>query len=436
MNLYILLFVLLLIAWGDYSINHGEILSATLIMSVIYIGLTVVAISARNYFSIDDISWKSLVIIPTALIFFGAGELFGKRGYFKRQIEKEIEYQKPSQEILISKIFVIFTLLFSIVTAYLCFTDLMRFASRAGLGGDFYLLFGTLRTRLVRGIISYERSTLLNQMVIIDETLCFMLLYIFVHNLVFFGRRRLFELAPILPYMIVLFSTTSRTVYIEFLVVAAFIVFILLKIKTDWTRRSNSKIVKVSIIVLIVFYALFRFLGIFTMKTNSVGAIENLYDYFASSLYGFDSFINSNYETSSVFAAQTMRSAYIILNMFGFGIPITAEFNPYYPIGNTYTVMLTGLYRPIVDFTVLGMLLSRVLIGFIYGRIIRSLKRIQAYNFLIIIFSGLLFYPLVMNPLSDLFGRIISFGYIYRLFYLWLAQKIILEKKLRGVNYE
>ena len=426
--IFILLILLIILLFLYYSVNRREILSATLFITSIYIIMTMLAISARSYYRIEDISFKAAAIVVFSICFFGFGEYLGKHSYIKSADTRSTAHLENDGEIRFSTVFTLLVTFYSAIVAYWCFVDIMRFATRNGLVGDFTTVFSRLRLWLTRGIVVYERSTLLNQLVILDEALCYMYVYTIVHNLIYKKRVKLVYYLPVIPFFVVMFSTTGRTDFIEFFVVTAFIIFILLKSKTDWSSHVNTKIIRIGIITLVLFYLLFRLAGRATMKSDEIGFGENIYRYFACTIFGFDSFITSNYSNSPYFRAQTLRSFYIILNIFGFKIPLVAQFNPAYNIGNTQTVMLTGLYRPILDYTVFGMLLTRIFVGFLYGVLIKNISRTNPHNFVAIIFIGFVFYPVVMNPLSDLFGSLISFGYIYRFFYLWAINKFVLQK--------
>lgn len=429
------LLVLLIAFMGAYYIaNNREVLSATLIMTAIYVVMVIFAIAARSYYDIDDISFKTVAIVMMSLVFFGIGEYAGRYGYFKEVNTVPQSHLPHDNEIYLSTAFTLIIAIFSIAVAYYSFTDIMRFAMRSGLVGDFNQVFSRLRGWITRGIVVYERGTLLNQLVLLDEAFCYMYVYILAHNYIYCKKVRVLYFFPVVPYFIVLFSTTGRTDFIEFFVVTAFIIFILLKAKHGWVTNVNRRIARIGLITLVAFYLVFRLAGRATMKTDLFGFVENIYTYFACSIYGFDSFITSNYSNSSFFGAQTLRSLYIILNLFKFNIPLVAQFNPEYAIGNTQTVMLTGLFRPILDYTVIGMLLTRVFVGFLYGLLIKKARRIHPHNFVAIVFVGYVFYPLVMNPLSDIFGKLMSFGILYRFFYLWIVNKYILRKHIREVE--
>ena len=161
---------------------------------------------------------------------------------------------------------------------------------------------------------------------------------------------------------------------------------------------------------------------------------NTLSKYFGSSIYGLDILINNKTPQSFYFGEQTISILYTIFEKIGFEfkkLPLHSEF---FEIGNGADTsnIYTALRKPIIDFGILGMLVTRVCMGFIYGLIFRyySNNFNNPYSIGTYVIFPLIYYPLMMYIFSDLFNYFLQFSFIETLLILVFLKRLIVKRSL------
>lgn len=435
-----LLIALTLVFWAfHYRINGRQLLSPTIIIVGVYLATLTFSLFARKHYGINDISVDMVIVVFLSFLFLGLGESAAITQYNHNKTRLPYNREENSfcqpiyNEYLIGKITVYVFFLFSLYVAYWSLRDLVSFAARNGIGGDFISTFTKARSWMAKGLITYNRGTLLEQATTICGSFSYICIYIFLYDLIFCKKIKLYCLLPVIGNMLILVSSTGRVAFIRVFTVMIAIAIVFMKTKTGWSREKDGKILKISVISVVVFLILFRILGYLTSKSARSDPLENFYAYIAAGVFGFDDFITSPRTPNTVFGQHAFYSIYTILNIFGFGIPLGSQFNAARTIGTKGlgTVMGTGLLVPVQDFGVIGMLLTRVLIGYVYQRIFLKIKHNPDYvnRPILMIFFGIVMYPIVMSSIDDAFRSLVSLGYIYTLFYIYIFLKLFVRRR-------
>lgn len=424
-----------------YLINGKELISATLFVLVEYLATFIFSLFARSQYGINDISGYMVFVVLMSFVFMGFGELLSKA---LSSEHKPLTYNKDftastknriclKEYVINTKTIFLFFVL-SLIVAYWALRDLLSFASRNGISGDFITTFTLVRSLTAKGIITYTKSSFLSQATTICAAASYVCIYIFFYNWILCNKKKIVYLMPVIGEMLILVSTTGRVAFIRLFTIIFSIGIVFIKTKTNWSKEKDRKIVKYVIVTFVLFLVLFRILGYLTSKSDRSDVLENFYGYIAAGVFGFDKALNSpEIVEQSVWGHHAFYNLYVILNSLGFRISLGSQFNESIDIGSEGlgTVMGTGLLVPTQDFGVIGMLFTRFMIGFIYQWVFMRIKgNPNCINRPIqMIFLGIIMYPIIMSSLDDAFRTIFSIGYIYLAFYLYLFIRLFVEKQ-------
>lgn len=182
---------------------------------------------------------------------------------------------------------------------------------------------------------------------------------------------------------------------------------------------------------------LFRLFGYIQGTSQYSTVSENFAKYIGSSIIGLDYYLNTTYVQSDIFGKETFVKIIQFLRQYGIiDIPYyTMSTGMYFRFGENISNVYTGLRRSIADFTLIGMFVSRYLLGAFYGIIIRRLQRLQTNKkpqrnrFLEIIIYGFLFYPITLTAIGDYFSTIFCTTFLYEIVYLYLINWYFIKRR-------
>ena len=422
-----------------FYINNKKLLSPTLIL---FAGFTVSAFSIlinRDFFG-RDISLNTYLIIIVSLIAWGVGEILSKLAYTK--INKPIFSFEPKYKILPSNriLFVSCIIICGVaISEYYRFTNIGKL-----IGGDNFLLnYGLIRKYVVQEQNSGAQSSMFAAtrtvvaMITLAKTLTYFFIVLFFFNKFFHGVKKYIYLFPVLFYLPILFFSTSRSTFLE-LFSFVFLTMLLIKFQSKGWGKDSFKILRKMTIPLLVLIIGFYSIGF--VRSNGIGPLisiemfNTLSKYFGSSIYGLDVLINSKIPQSRYLAEQTIPILYSILEKFGFAfekLPLHSEF---FDIGNGADTsnIYTALRKPIIDFGILGMLCTRVCMGFIYGLIFRyySNNLNNPYSIGTYVIFPILYWPIMYYIFVDLFNYFFQFSFIETLVTLVFLNRLIVRRSL------
>ena len=438
MILKLLFFTLAIGTLLIFYVNNKKLLSPTLILFGTFTLSTFFLIINKD-FSVLEISFKTYLVIITSLVAWGFGEILSKSVYIK--IKKPILSLAPEYMILPSnRILFISCLIISGVAV----SEYYRFASIGkSLGGDnivsYYIL---VRSYVVEGQNSNLRSSMFAAtktvvaMITLAKALTYFLIVLFFYNKYFHGVIKYKYLLPVLFYLPILFFTTSRSTFLELF---SFIFLTMLLIRSQsigWGKDSFKILRKMTIPLLIITLGFF---AVGFLRSNGIGTMfsidmfNNISKYFGSSIIGLDIMLNSRIDFSGKIAEHTIPILYAILEKIGFVFDRLPLHSDFFNLGNGQSSNIyTALREPILDFGILGMLATRVFMGFIYGLIYRNYisNLNNPYSIKAYVIFPLLYFPIVMYIFSDLFYYFTKFDFFEMLLYLVILDKWIIKRSL------
>ena len=373
MIITLLFFTLLFGTLIVYFINNKKLLSPTLIL---FAGFTVSSFFTfinRELFKID-ISFITYLVIISSLIAWGLGDIISKSAFTK--IKKPILRFEPKYKILPSNgiLFISSLIILGVaISEYYRFINLGKF-----LGGDNFIMYSLIREFVVEGqnyglqSDNFSASKIVVFMVTTAKTLTYFYIVLFFYNKYFHKVKKYKYLIPVLFFLPTLFFTSSRSTFLELF---SFIILTMLLIKSQsigWGKDSFKTLRKMVIpllLMIIGFYTVgfIRSNGIISEFSSNM--FNSLSKYFGSSIYGLDILLDGKIVQSNYFGEQTLSFLYAILAKFGFEFEKLAVHAEVFDIGNgaDEANIYSALRKPIIDFGILGMLASRIGMGFIYG---------------------------------------------------------------------
>lgn len=428
--IYILLFLLFLLLLIEYNINGKNILSAGLISICMYIISTATVVIYMDYFQYE-ITSKTVWIIILSLILLCIGEAIFLKASKKKSANLEMKHNKE-KPIHISYVSLAIIIIFSLTVDYFCFKNLFSALGNTGVYGNIFEQFESARSFLVYAGENYSKGILLSQACVITECLSLFCFFAYSYNRIYHRIKSTYYLIPIALYVLQLLSSTGRTGYIGLITVACIIIFVFQKDKTNWSRENDKKIIKYSIEAILIFLLIFRISGYITGTSHLSSISENIVKYVGSSIIGLDVFLNSSYTLNSLESSETLRNLLLFLKQFGFNISYYSSHLEKFSYENGISNVYTGLRSSIKDYTLLGMLISRFMLGNFYGILLRKLrdnKRDMRERAVGIILVGLLFYPIVMTAIADTYKTILSSTFLYQIVYLYLINWYFIKRR-------
>ncbi len=431
--LFIYILVLLIYSWFA---NKKEIFSASflyLFISFIWVGL---AISSMDFYGVNDIHINTFYIVSLSFLFFLLGEQIATKTVSNNRNSNKQPNDNDRKYIEIKLFILIIMIIVPFINLYLSYISFKSFLMSNGFGTDLTVAFALARDALTNGRVVYNKSMLLSQLGLISSVISFFLFYSYCRNDILYKKKNYLRLIPIIPLVLESLLSTSRNGFIRYFCILAIIYLLTYKKYKEWSVQSNKKVLRNIIVIFVIIIVVFRLSGTLTGKTQKLGLLENIYMYFSNSLFAFDSFINTHFYTSDFFAKNSFRSLYLLLNQFGANFPISDQFFSAYRFGLTGSDnILTGLCNPMIDFGFIGTLLTRFLLGFIYGRIFTKIKKSNApINWIYMFYIGCFVYPLLMMPIADSLGSLCNLGLLYSLVYMIIIDNMFLPDEYKIMN--
>jgi oligosaccharide repeat unit polymerase len=418
-----------------YVVSGKNLLSPIFILFGVFTFSTFAIVINLDFFGLD-ISFITYLVIILSLIFWGVGDLAASYFYSK--------YKKPQPSFIIeyrilpsNALLVISLLLVGLIS----FEEYIRFVKIGdALGGtNFITYYGLIRNYVVE-VQNFQRTDnlypvtgLIAFFITMARNISYVFIAIFVFNMVYCGVKKYKYLLPAIAYLPILLFSSSRSTFLEFFS-WILILSVLMRYQANGWGVGNKKVFKVmlipSIILLLGFYSLgfVRSAGVGTMFTSEM--FNSLSKYIGSSIFGLDYLLNGHIPKGGDFAQHTSPLLYTILEKFGYKashIPLHGEF---FYWKNDGANIYTALRNPIIDYTVLGMLGTRIILGFLYGMLIRHFiyNHNNPYNILEYVLLPMFYFPLMYYFITDLFYYFFNLDFIYTLFFLSVLNVLIIKK--------
>jgi oligosaccharide repeat unit polymerase len=359
----------------------------------------------QRYFG-KDISFDTILIVSGCVICFFIGEVLSSCiPIFKINVKKRSETYKniiydPRNG------FIITSTAFLLAIAFFKLHDMYRFASTHGFSGYIGLIY-YMRDYVTTG--AYGNKTLLSLFLTFSDSVAYVFVYYFLHNLILHKSKNTKLLIPILIYIVIMGTETGRTAFIKFFIIVLGILYVLMKKRGNY--RVEKKFIKYAIVIIAAMLAFFYFYGeIFRKSTRTLS--EYSANYYSAGLYGLNYYIENGWVKNDQFGQYTLSNIYYYLNKYGGEYIIPAQHLPFFSWANGRSNIYTAFVLPMQDYGVLGLFLTRILIAFIYTFIERRLiimegKKSYISVVLCIVFGEFL-YICFSIPIADRFKELLT----------------------------
>lgn len=430
---FALIIVLLVFLFAIYFLNGRRILSISLIANSAFLLSAIVFACFKEYFSYT-ISINTLLIIVVTIISLFVGErmcyslAIGKSKTKNNTFTALPTYFSFKKELVV--VVGILSILFAVISYYQLYQKSLVYGNPEDI---FKAVAYTREVALASTNSSTPFYTYLN---IAFQGFSYICLFIFLYNSLFFSKREYVLFLPMIGTCIYQITTTERIGFIRIVVVFVIIYAILAKIKSNWGHKYDRKIILYAVIGLLIFMVVFFLLGALSNRLNIVLWKNSLANYLGAPILGLDSYIEHSWETNQVFGQHVFRDVYELCNIAGANIPLGDAFLPFYKWGSSYSSnVYTSIASPLHDFGIAGFVLSRLIIGFAYGFIVKKVECISdaKTSFLKIIFVALFMYPVSMSAISDSFMFFVQLPTIY-LFIAMIVFSFVLKNRPHTKN--
>ena len=446
----VLLFILLLVGLVvSYLMSYKNVLSAWVIGHIMYLISVIILLFNYNLLKCD-IQLDTLLIIMGSLVFIGAGELFVKNIYFRRE-----KYYYPSEEelkpIAISKKYYVVSLLLMVI---LCIYDYYSFnyvGSYLG-GSDFsskYLLIRTVEVSASNGsdqdIPNVPLALPMAYLEFFIRILAYFYIYVYLYHKIFKlknpYRNNWKNIIPIFLYLFICLFTLSRSIFINLIETFGIIYFIMLKQnKRQWNSNSSTrKIAKIGSGLLVGFMLIFSFVGTFKDSDVTEDVNGTLISYSAAGIYGLDEYMKGKYsKDSDYFGQNTLSNIYMFFNKFGFNFESPRYHNEPYVWGKHGEIsnIASSPFYLLIDFPIPVVLLIYFIMGGIYSLMMNSIKfgKFKVKDFDGYVITAIIYYSIFMVAITDDFHHNISSVFVYYIICIYIIKYLFITKPKKQVQ--
>jgi oligosaccharide repeat unit polymerase len=263
----------------------------------------------------------------------------------------------------------------------------------------------------------------------ISEVMAYLFIYIFLFNLIFFNKKNIPTLFPVIMYIPYIVISAGRGVFIRIMVEFCIISALFLLGKNRWHSRSAIKIIVLAAFSLFIFLLFFVLAGLLRNSKMSGFFTAIVMEYIGTSIPGLNYVITHYYgPTATYFGGQSFREVYGSLRNLGVNIPIHyTQLIPGKPynlpglVGPRNASTIIGAY--LYDFGFIGMYTLFFLWGLLYSFIFYQIRNKRGYELIIYshLCQGILMFSIMESVLTVFFSsayikKIILVIFLYYLF--------------------
>lgn len=419
--LYLLAGVLLLLVCLIFLITR-DILSPTLLLTGVFFVSCVFAI-------LGNIQWKVsvspfvVIVISLGILLIFCGEMVG-REIKKKNVVSIVKGEQNDTQIKISSKVNLLIYFICFLSVILQGVRMIQIARENGYSsGGISIMFTIARNALING--TGHVGQIVGLMTAFVHAAGFIYTYIFIFNM--FARRKTENICKtnwqnLIPLVFLIISYmlgTSRDVFILLVVYIFFIFFEHLR------RRKKINIIKLAfagIIVVILFFGVFYFLGKLSGRGGSF--MDTIYIYAGSPIVAFDLWLQNGFPISTQFGAETFTGIHQFIGRFFQDYNVPSIYMEFIALGKNTTNIYTGFRAYFADFGWSGFILFSFLMGLFYGVAYMSLCYGKYKHLKKMIYAYFLFYliyffatPLVTTSLLSV-TQLLDFFWIIVLYLL------------------
>lgn len=205
-----------------------------------------------------------------------------------------------------------------------------------------------------------------NQLIYVCEITAYIMIFIFLHNLICCKKRQWYLLLPLIPDLIIRFLSTSRTSFMILLIAIMVGYFCIL-----WKQKVLKKIhISPKLVIGVGVFAIgFLVYGRIRNEAQSIPVISYIQMYTCSSLYGLHDLLENGWDKTPYFGYNTLQHIYNMLQSSHDNIKTWNDML-FFSKDNFHSNVYTSLYDVIIDYGIPGMLILRFITAFISAKII------------------------------------------------------------------
>ncbi|WP_415944954.1 O-antigen polymerase [Selenomonas montiformis] len=269
---------------------------------------------------------------------------------------------------------------------------------------------------------------------IVNSSLCFVALYCYLYNSIFFENlkvRTLYFLLPTVVYVFMCVFMMSRSGLIELVVYFFTVISLMWTIKYG-RIKANRRIFLYGILLMIGFGAIFLYMRYLRGDGGHFDLVEDIFAYFGSEIPGLDAWMQGRFELKEPYeqyiGSHTLLGIYYFLGKIGFDVPsISRHMQFVFFNNNGYTNVYTIFLRYYMDFSYIGMLMIISLLGILYGYMHRFILLHKSIGVVLIWYSSLIL-AVYYSSVSELFfSSMIHPIYILRLIFSYVFLKMFMH---------
>ena len=431
--IYILTFILFLFVVIAFIKSKGDVINPSFLYSTCLAGCCLLSAIYTKIWNLP-MHFNTAIIIVTMSLFFFLGAFLAEY-CCKIDIDKKIYISYSAQAFCINwRIWVFFILLMSFfaylnyeeflsvarqVTSAIEFKDMLRPVIKGLAHQEIELTrWNAYRLRFATGmayvsILAVWINLLAHRYKEVLKWGCFVLLYI--------------------PFMVL---TGGRQQFM-YLIIYGMDSFFIIYRKYNLTKRLVRKELAIVGIATVIFLCCFLGIGIVSGKIDQdANFFKVLVHYAGINIAAFDVYINEMVMPDNHFiGTTTLGSIYGFIKARGFDVPHYTQYIPFFTsFGPVTTNVYSAFFRYIHDFGYLGCALIMFLIGFFYTFLYRKLYCEGLKNWMILVFSSIIYPVLLMGREERFLNEIITTSEISFLIGILILYKFFEFFSERGIN--
>ncbi len=416
---FLLFIIMFSITMWSYKYSKRNFLSLTFLSSAMFTLLSFIYIIFYKYIG-RDLSFRTLVIIVSSQFCSALGEFIGNKIVFGERNSEDLCRRKKETEFYFSNIceiyiskkrtFLIFLL--TLLIAILRYLKLYQYLISNGIATNFLSVISDVRVEYSLGKV--RMGGVLAAAYYISLVIGYIYSFLFVQTILKTHKKKLYLLLPVFGYALCVISTTSRSEYIKL----AFAFITAFMINYIYNKKKKINFIKFGVWACIFsFFFLWYGFVIRGVRNEGISSIiRNIVSYSSASLYGLDEYLKNPWVENKYFGQYTLNNIYALL-----GHETISGYEPTFFMSNAKSNIYTSLVKPIQDYGIGGMLISRLILGLVSAKIqevfiYKNLKEMS--YFLWFIFECHLVYIFLMIPIGDK-------AYIFFLYPKYLLELII-----------
>ena len=430
--MYLIMVILTVLIILSYYAFKQDVFSVSFLLYVGYFMSAIAAVYNTLVWGMDT-SYQLILILCLGWGGFFSAEFFvkcfgGKRSFSLGNYTEERELH----QINVQKIKVWAIIGVNVVITLMLFREVSRIA------GSSTGVVGNLIMNYKANASEKPISALVTQLAKVTKGTAFILLFVFINNLVStkkITRKLIFKnlilLIPGVIYFVQCFLKGGRFNAIAFVIGAIFMYYFLMQYKHNWKYKIKIKtLLKIILLLIGIMYAFWYFRE-FVGRTSNAGVIEYITKYIGGSYELLELYL----EKPPAMAGETFGYMILSINkIIGTSIPATTyhEFGISHTgilIGNTYT----GMRNYFNDFGYIGVFFMSFIFSWIYNVLYCKLARttnIYNHAFLFIFYTTII-YAVVYHFFSEYFFARISVGYFVEVLVMYICYLLIFKIKIK-----